>query len=372
MLDCLFVLPSFRVGGAEKVVIRVANALAEMDLKVALTAIDGVGELRRDIAPEVPVHDLGVRKTRYAALRLVMLIRRLRPVVVFSSLTRVSLLLLLVRPLLPANTRIIVRQPSIASIEMRDLHPSWLYRLLFPHLIPRADAIITQSRAMTTDLKMLPGIQSSRVTMINNPAPDIDRNSYCMKQSPFVNEINFLAVGRLSHEKGPDVLLRSFAEVARRLPSAALTFIGDGPLRSGMQKLASQLGIVDRVRFLGFVADPFPYYVHADAIVLASRREGFPNVLVEAIACGTPVVASDCGGVSAEIILDGDNGYIVPDNDPGRLAEAMCRVLSLRREKSRASIAATADRFSPAGVYAAYRRVICGIGATHLQQGKNT
>lgn len=361
---CLFVLPSLRVGGAEKVVIRIANALAASGLDVGLTAIDGAGELRRDVAAGVPIYELGVKQTRYAPFRLIGLIRQLRPAVVFSSLTRVSLLLLLVRPFLPRHTRIIVRQPSIASTEIRTLQPLWLYKLLFPRLIPTADAIVSLSRVMTADLRGMFGEQSDFITMINNPAPEIDRNSYLAKGSPFGEGVNFLAVCRLSHEKGPDLLLRAFSQAVSRLPAARLTILGDGPLMAEMRELAIELGIADRVTFRGFVPDPFAFYVHADALVLASRYEGFPNVLVEAMACGTPAVATDCGGVSAEIILDGDNGFVVPGENAAGLAEAMVRVITLRRERSAAAIAQTAQRFSPAAVYSAYRRLIQDVAGT--------
>lgn len=369
MPDCLFVLPSFRAGGAEKVVIRIANALAAAGMDVEVTAIDGVGELRRDVLSDIPVHDLGVTRTRHALIKLVVLIRRLKPAVVFSSLTRVSLLLLFCRSLLPSNTKIVIRQPSIATLEMRDLQPAWLYRLLFPRLMPTADAIISQSLAMTTDLHRVLGPRGDLVTLINNPAPEVDRGAYLAMESPFNGAVNFLAVGRLSEEKGPDVLLHGFARLLVRLPAARLTILGDGPLRTEMQNLASRLGVAERVQFLGFVADPFLYYVHADVVVLASRREGFPNVLVEAAACGTPAVATDCGGVCAEIIRNGDNGYIVQGEDPDGLADAMLRAVALRSEKTPLSIAVTAARFAPDAIFAAYQQLIHNVAATGRAPG---
>lgn len=359
--DCLFVLPSFRAGGAEKVVISVLNALAESGRDVGLAVIDGCGELRATVAEGIPVYDLRISKTRYAPIHLIALIRRLCPYVVFSSLTRVSLLLLMVRFLLPGGVRIVVRQPSIASIEMRDLQPAWLYRLLIPGLLPTADAIISQSGTMTADLMVVLGKASHLVTTINNPAPVIDSSACLRMPSPYSGQPNFLSVGRLSAEKGPDILLKAFAQVARRVPSARLTILGDGPLLGESRQLAKNLGIDGKTAFSGYVADPWRFYVHADAVVLASRREGFPNVLVEALAAGVPVVATQCGGVSAEIVIEGQNGFVVPGEDPERLAEAMLRVLALRQSQSAAGIALTAQRFSSQQVFAAYDRVICKV-----------
>lgn len=223
----LFVLPSLRAGGAEKVVIRIANDLVSHGEVVALAVVDCVGELRGDLDQNIVVHDLGIQKTRYAFFALVRLIRRLSPELIFSSLTRVSLLLLMARPLLPRSTRIVVRQPGIASIDLKHLEPRWLYQLLFVRLMPRADLIVTQSGPMTTDLASILATRVGRVVEIPNPSPTVDRRSYLDAGTPFSGATNFLAVGRLSSEKGYDTLLAAFSIVAARRDDARLTIIGD-------------------------------------------------------------------------------------------------------------------------------------------------
>lgn len=354
----LFVLPSLRAGGAEKVVIRIANDLVSHGEVVALAVVDCVGELRGDLDQNIVVHDLGIQKTRYAFFALVRLIRRLSPELIFSSLTRVSLLLLMARPLLPRSTRIVVRQPGIASIDLKHLEPRWLYQLLFVRLMPRADLIVTQSGPMTTDLASILATRVGRVVEIPNPSPTVDRRSYLDAGTPFSGATNFLAVGRLSSEKGYDTLLAAFSIVAARRDDARLTIIGDGPLAAELQDLCARLGITAKVSFLGFVADPFPYYVHADAVVLASRWEGFPNVLIEAIASGTPVVATACGGVTAEIVDQDRNGIVVSADGPQPMARAMLQVLGLGRDEAAAP--RKVDRFAPERVLAEYRRQLLG------------
>jgi len=357
-LRFLFVLPSLRAGGAEKVVIRLANHLARHGEAVGLAVLDGTGELRDDVDASIPFYDLHIPKTRHAPAALVRLIRRLRPQLVFSSLTRLSLLLLLLRPLFPRGTRIVARQPSIASIDLRSIEPQWLYGLLFGRLIPTADLVVSQSGPMSKDLIAVLAPRTAQLVEIPNPAPVVDRREILARGSPFGGGVNFLAVGRLSPEKGYGELLEAFARLALRRSDVHLTIIGSGPLAIELSEMSIALGVSDRVRFLGFVANPFPYYVHADALVLASRWEGFPNVMLEALASGTPVVATPCGGVTAGILLPGLNGVIVQHGGPDDLCNGMAEVLELRKRVSPEALAESIGRFAPEDVFARYREVL--------------
>lgn len=357
----LFVIPSLRAGGAEAIMIRVANHLAGEGTRVMLTALDMTGEFRSRIDPRVEFCELGIRRTLYAAPALLRLIRRTRPRLIFSSLTRVSLLLLAFRALYPGRPRIVVRQPSMPSRELDYLQPRWAYRFLYPRLLGSADVIVSQSRVMAEDLyrSFRPG--RARVVTINNPVPETDWSSCEDQPAPFPEGINFVCVGRLAWEKGQDVLLEAFSRVAERLAAARLTFVGDGPMAGQLASKAAELGLEDRVHFAGFRDDPAPYLFHADAVVLPSRWEGFPNVLLEALSAGVPVVATDCGGVSAEIVQPGVNGCLVAGENPLALADAMLGVLALRGQ-GRAAIRQTASRFEASRIMAEYRGVLLDAG----------
>ncbi|MBL8200266.1 MAG: glycosyltransferase [Chromatiales bacterium] len=354
----LFVLPSLRAGGAEKVVIRLANYLAREGEDVGFATLDCTGELRGDLDPSIPLYDLQVPKTRYAPGALLRLIRRLKPRLVFSSLTRVSLLLLLMRPLFPPDTRIVVRQPSIASSDLQSIEPRWLYGLLFGRLIPTADLVVSQSDAMSADLVRVLAPRTARLVEVPNPAPVVDRQGLLARGSPFVGGVNLLAVGRLSPEKGYENLLAAFARLAASRNDVHLTVIGNGPLATELREKSAALGLSDRVTFLGFLADPFPYYVHADALVLASRWEGFPNVVLEALASGIPVVATPCGGVTAEIVVPGSNGVIVREGGVEELCRGMAEVLELRSRVAPEDLAQSIGRFTAEDVFARYRQVL--------------
>jgi glycosyltransferase involved in cell wall biosynthesis len=137
-----------------------------------------------------------------------------------------------------------------------------------------------------------------------------------------------MAMGRLQHEKAYDVLLRAFASVLNALPQAKLTILGEGPLEALLKKQALELGIDQAVAFPGFQKNPWPYMKHADLFVLASRFEGMPNALLEALALGTPVVATDCPGGVREIHKSAREIVLVPPEDHVALAAAIVAALS--------------------------------------------
>ena len=135
-----------------------------------------------------------------------------------------------------------------------------------------------------------------------------------------------LGIGRLTRQKGFDVLLSAFARL-RQHHSARLVILGDGPDRRDLLSQASHHGIRDDVAFLGFVPNPYPHLARSALFVLSSRWEGSPNVLTEAMALGTPVVATDCESGPREILEGGRHGPLVPVDDVEALAVAMAQVL---------------------------------------------
>jgi glycosyltransferase involved in cell wall biosynthesis len=163
----------------------------------------------------------------------------------------------------------------------------------------------------------------------------------------------FVTAGRLVAQKDHETLLRALALHRQRIPGRLL-ILGEGPMRDRLGALAAELGVDDAVDFLGFQANPLPMFRNADAFILSSRAEGFGNVLVEAMACGTPVISTDCRYGPAEILAGGRFGTLVPPHDPVSLAVAMDGVAALRARcpadmlRARAAeftLAACADRY---------------------------
>ena len=169
-----------------------------------------------------------------------------------------------------------------------------------------------------------------------------------------------LAVGRLTKEKGFDVLLRALAHVRSELRGARLTILGDGPERGRLEAFVAANGLSSLVRFEGQVKNVEDYYPRADLYVLPSRREGFPNALVEAMSFGLPVVATLCPGGILDVVEDGGNGSLVPVEDEQAMGRSIVRLIgdSSRRAMLGARARETAQRYTTDVISAEWRRLI--------------
>lgn len=329
----LFVLPSLTGGGAEHVMVMLLQHLDRLLFEPHLALLEKTGPFLKEIPDDVPVYDLKTPRVRYAIPALIRIARRLRPDAVLSTLYELNLAMVLVKPLLPKESRLIVREaisPS-AQLALASRYPrmfGWLYRRFYA----RADKIICVSNYVLNDLAEHFGAPREKMVTIYNSV-DIDkvRRLADAVANPYPGlGPHFVAAGRLTLQKGFDLLLDAMAVVRRTLPLARLTILGEGPLDSDLQQQRERLGLTEVVRFIGFQSNPYPYLRHADLLVLSSRYEGMPNVVLEALALGTPVVAVDCSGGVKEILAGCMMGWLVPTSDARRLAETIILGLASR------------------------------------------
>jgi glycosyltransferase involved in cell wall biosynthesis len=310
------------------------------------------------VPEDVPVHALGGRGPM-AFLRLGALVRRLCPATVFSSLTFYSTLVLLTRPLAPRGVRFVVRENSLPTVHVPHMPYGWLRWRLYAPAHRRADRIVCQTEAMRDDV-VRAGVPADRTVVIPNPLDLAAIAARAAGDSPFGGKgPHLVAAGRFVPAKGFDLLLDAFAEVARAHPEARLHLLGEGPERAALEAKAAALGLGSQVAFEGFLENPYPWLRHADLFVLPSRYEGFPNVVLEALALGTPVAAFDCPGGSA--VVDGVNGRVVPAGDVGALAAAISAALA-GPSPDRARIATSVADHDVARVMAAFEAVLAPGG----------
>ena len=316
-------------GGADRMMLNLANGIAERGINVDLVLSRAEGVYLANVAQGVRVVDLGVRRTLFSVPFLARYLRRERPTALLSALVHVNVAAILAARLARTKARIVIseRAPisrnagSAASTFVRLAHRSvpWLY--------PLADGIVAVSQGVAEDLARFGRLPLDRIVAINNPvvtgslerqaSEPVDHPWFAAGAPPVI-----LGVGRLAAVKDFATLLRVFAKV-RRERTAKLMILGEGPERRALEALVQELDLTQDVEMPGFVDNPYAVMARAAVLVLSSRWEGSPNVLVEAMACGTQVVVTDCPGGAAEILVNGRFGRLVPVGDSRRLAEAI-------------------------------------------------
>ena len=313
------------------------------------------------LARDVEVVELKARSHWSVFPKAMRALWRIRPDVVLSTHSHLNLIIMTGRWLMPWKTRFVGRESTLPSVHYSVTRSKyrWLVRLLLRRAYNRFDAIICQSLAMRRDLVESFRVQSGCITVINNPV-DVDCVLAKAEQATDLmpGRARLVAAGRMDHGKGFDLLLQALALMKR--PDTNLMILGEGPERERLAALAQELGLADRVSMPGFVENPYPAIRQASVFVLSSRYEGFPNVVLEAGACGTPVAAFDCPGGTGEIIKPGVNGFLAEPEDPESLARAMAQVLdgSLDRERIRAM---TRERYGVETIINQYEALLGSI-----------
>ena len=310
-------------------------------LLVALADPAGIPVLARPLLlPRSAPHRLG------SLWGLVRYLRTAQPSGLITALRTPNMMGVWARRLAGSSTRLIVSQRNSLSDTLADGSDKWRKRFL-PDAITRsyamADEIVAVSDGVADDLAAHTGLERSQITTVYNPV--VDRRLITQAAEPSghpwldnKNEPVVLAVGALIAQKDHDTLIRAFAQV-RAERACKLVIVGaaksteqDRTARERLTALATELGVVDDFDLAGFQANPFAFMARADLFVLASRFEGLPGVLVQALACGATVVATDCPHGPREILRDGRDGELVPVGDQEAMAVAMTKALEAPRD----------------------------------------
>jgi glycosyltransferase involved in cell wall biosynthesis len=331
----LFILPSLRGGGTERVITILLRHLDRGRFEPHLALLEKAGPFLDEVPADVPIHDLNVSRVRYAFPSILEVVWELRPDTVLSSLCELNLAVAFVKPFFPPGTRLLLQEAtSLSSYLAEKGEDTGLMRWLYRRLYSRATKIICKADYVLDDLARHFGIPRDKMLRIYNPV-DVARITQLAESgaNPFpTNGPHLVAAGRLVNVKGFDVLLDALKLVRETIP-VQLTILGEGPLESDLKARSTRLGLSDAVRFAGFQANPYAFYKHADLFVLSSRYEGMPSAILEALSLGTPVVATDCPGGVREIIAGSNMGLMVPSSNPRLLAEAIISAIESGKQK---------------------------------------
>ncbi|WP_035018337.1 glycosyltransferase [Caulobacter sp. UNC358MFTsu5.1] len=323
---------SMASGGAEKMRLVIARELLRRGYRVDLVLCQTKGEYMAQIPEGVRVVDLKAPRTVNSLLPMVKYLRETRPDLMISSLGYHNTVAVLANRLAGKPTRVFVTQHNNLSSQSSQTGQAklGLVPLLYRFVLPMADGVLAVSKGIADDMAKVAGFPRERINVLYNPAAPENLEAQAAEpvDDPFfdTDEPVVLAIGRLHAQKGFDTLIAAFAELAARRP-ARLAICGVGALEAPLKAQVQALGLDDRVKFLGFQANPAKYLRRADLFVLSSRFEGFGNVLVEALACGTPTVSTDCPHGPAEILDNGRYGLLPPVDDVSALAKAMADTL---------------------------------------------
>ncbi len=346
----LFALPSLAGGGAERVMVTLMRHLDRERFVVALAIGHKDGPFVADLPEDVRVHELGSTRARGAVFSLAGVVRAEKPDVVFPTLG-MAVAAAAARPWFPTNTRLVTRlgnTPSSFLDEVGSRGPGHklAYAAALRLSMTAADRVIVQSDYMAQDVQDTLGVPPSRVIRIHNPVDTIRIEELARLNEPkFASSgVHLFTAGRLTHQKGYDVLIPAFATATASLPDIHLHIGGTGEELDSLVRLAESSGVAERTHFHGFVDNPYPLMKAATLFVSSSRYEGFPNGIAEALSLGTPVVATNCPGGTAELVTHGRNGLLAPVGDHRAFGAMIKKGLLEATAWSREEIAAAAYR----------------------------
>lgn len=329
----LFV-PTLAGGGAERVMIMIANGLSAEGLKVDLITGNADGPYRDSLSTNVNLIDFGVSRLLYALPSFAKYLLVKKPSTVLSALNHANIANSVFSRLLSPQTKIILSVHNSLRTEAKPKLIPRLSRKLLGWAITRADLVISVSEGIREQLLEEFKVSGAQVVTIYNPL-DVDTISMLSKEPSGHSWLDapdkpvIIGVGSLTRQKNFELLIRSFSQVQVQTPSR-LVILGEGEDREPLEKLIAELDIEDSVLMPGFVSNPFAWMSKSSVFVLSSDWEGLPGVLLEALACGVQVVSTDCKTGPNEILEAGKWGLLVGTGDQNALTDAIVESLQLK------------------------------------------
>ena len=354
-------LPDLRGGGAERVNLDIAYEFLRDGHEVEFVLMQARGEFLAEAQAAFSVVDLNCPRARNLPRFLTRYLRQHSPDALLAAMWPLTVISPLMR-LTGYRGRVVVSEHGILSAQ----YSSWgrVHRFALRSSMAvsyrLAHARAGVSAGVADDLAALSGLPRPMFEVVHNPVPP----------RPFPDKLSLeiidtlwaaprgariVSVGTMKPVKNHSLLLRAFAKM--ECPDARLMFVGTGTGEADLRALAAELGVANQVVFAGFHPNPTPFYKTADLFVLSSDYEGFGNVIVEALACGTPVVSTDCPSGPAEILENGRYGHLVPVRDALALADAMQESLAVPHDS--AILKQRASDFAPAIAAKRYLELLC-------------
>lgn len=334
--EIAFYLPSLRGGGAERTTLNLANGFADRGYEVDLVLVQAEGEYLPSVSSKVNLIDFNTKRVLHSLPKLTRYLRKKKPKAIISALHHANVICSWAVNLANTNTKTILTARDIFSSNQsnRNIHSKVFINLL-KHSYLNADFVVGISKGVVNDLLSILNISDHKnFKVIYNPVINnsIDQQLNCELSHPWFYDGEppvILAVGRLEPIKDYKTLIYAFKEVKKRR-NAKLIILGEGSQRKELEDLVKSLGLSDHVMMPGFVSNPYVYMKKSALLVHSAIAEGFCNVIVEAMYCGTPIVATNGPGGPREILENGKYGSLVPVGDAKIMAKAILEALNAK------------------------------------------
>ncbi|OUJ19310.1 Glycosyltransferase, RfaG family [Methanonatronarchaeum thermophilum] len=338
-IDVSIFIPEFAGGGVSQVFLKIAKELSkDMDVEI-VTAIDN-NSMKYEFVGDIDVHTLKSSKVRYSVFKLARYLRDRKPEYLVSAMNQANVVALIASKMsrTPVKNIVSIRNNTSELLKNENNLSSRVLPFFIKRTYRWADEIIPNSRGVARDISEISGIPVKEMKVIHNPVVDSDLQE---KASEGVEHRFFksdktviLGVGRLHRQKDFKTLIEAF-KLLNHKKESRLLILGEGEKRKELENLIQKLNLDKYVDMPGYAENPYKYMKNSTVFVLSSRWEGLPNVLIEAMATGTPVVSTDCLSGPSEILKNGEYGELVPVGDSEKLAKAILSTLENPTEEQK-------------------------------------
>ena len=354
-------LPSLMGGGAEKVMVILANSLIERGISVDLVLVNATGPYLKNVDSKVNVVNLDSARQITSLIPLINYIKSQKPKIMLSVLTSANIIAIFARIFSRTSFKLVISERAVTSLAVKD--NKLLIAKVFPFLMrlayPFADAIVAVANGVKRDLIQNYKVPGNKIKVIYNPV--VTDELISLSQEEFYhqwfqdnNVPVIVAVGRLTSQKNFKLLINAFAKVSEILDSR-LVILGEGEMRGELEALVDDLNIGSKVELPGFAGNPYVWLKNASLFVLSSDYEGLPGTLIQAMACGVPVVSTNCPSGPDEILENGKWGRLVPTGNLSALETAIIQTL---QDKKHPDVKFRAKFFSIKNATDAYIEVL--------------
>ncbi len=357
----MFLLPSLSGGGAEKVILQVASSVPSDQSSLAVLTREG--EWNSKVPENLSVYEFGQKRARNSIFRIAKFFSQSRPPIIVSTLAYFNFIVMIaVKISRHVPKRTILREANTPSATLRAFPLKIIGKFLYRWAYNKATCVICNSEQVKNELIEI-GVQERIVRVIPNPV-DIDAIRALAKEPVRYDKAIdpalplFVFVGRLTKQKGVDELIQSISIMRSEI---SLLIIGNGEERAFLEDLTEKMNLQDRVHFLGFCSNPYPYMRLSKALILPSRWEGLPNAGLESLALNTPVIATRTTGGLTELSRVVKDSHLIFVNSNQEMASVLDNFSMLDQEFNNSDLSAALPlNFDKHTVLLQYREAIFG------------